>query len=271
MTQFRYEAGEGPGEQIAERSVTEIVAEALRVYRSRWREFLAISAFVHVPVAVVQLLAGTNWGFFVLALALAVIGTAAFYPAAVSGVCQHYLYGRVDAGTAYRRAQWRYVSALGVVALSLAVMVAGAALIWIVVPFVAAVVFTIYWSVAIPAVVVEGHRTTDALRRSYRLIRGNWWRTFGATLLMVAVVLAGYGIQWLVVYAARGSGVATVVDWVVYLAFAVGVAPLLPICFTLLYYDLRARREALTLAILRQEMGMTRPGGPPGSTAARAA
>ena len=274
-TEFRYQSAGDPDGRIAERSVMEIAAEALRLYAHHWRELLVMSAVVNAPIAAVQLLTGASWGYVALVIALTLLGSAAFYSAAVSAVCQHYLFGRVDVGTAYRRAQWRFVSVLAVSALSLVIAVAGIALIVLIVPFIAALVYTVYWSVAVPAVVVEGHRPVDALRRSYRLVRGSWWRIFGALVLFVAVAVAlgliGWGIQLLVIRATGDSGVATAVEWAVTMATQVGVPPLMAICFTLLYYDLRTRKEDLSLATLRRDLGLTRPGGPPGSTAATAA
>src|SRR5262249_56585201 len=39
-----------------------------------------------------------------------------------------------------------------------------------------------------PAVVLEGSGPVDALRRSWPLVRGSWWRIFGITLLAGIVV-----------------------------------------------------------------------------------
>lgn len=50
------------------------------------------------------------------------------------------------------------------------------------------------WAVAVPALMAEGHRGGAALARSYELVRGRWWRTLGALLLVAllgAVVATG--------------------------------------------------------------------------------
>lgn len=47
----------------------------------------------------------------------------------------------------------------------------------------------ILWSMAFPALVVEGARGRRALGRSADLVRGRWWSTFGA--LLVGYLLAG--------------------------------------------------------------------------------
>ena len=273
MSQFTVGPSEDPGGPLVERGVTEMVAEAFRIYRRRWREFVWMSALVHAPIAAIDQLIGTGAWAITLVIALSLLGSAAFFGAGVSAVCQHYLLGRVDVGAAYRRAQWRYVSILAVTVLTTGVVVAGALLVWIIVPFVAAVVYAIYWSVAAPAVIVEGHKPLDALKRSYGLVRGGWLRTFGAAAAFVLVAVGLSLIGWIPYWIADRSGgaesSATVAfRWIGQMAAAVGVPPILAICWTLLYYDIRIRKEELSLARLSEELGMARPGGPPGASRA---
>ncbi len=273
MRQFTAGPPGDPGGPLVERGVTEMVAEAFRIYRRRWREFLWMSALVHAPIAVIDQLIGTGAWAITLVIALSLLGSAAFFGAAVSAVCQHYLLGRVDVGTAYRRAQWRYVSILAVTVLTTAVVVGGALLVWIVVPFIAAVVYAVYWSVAAPAVIVEGHKPVDALKRSFGLVRGSWWRTFGASMAFVLVAvgmsLIGWMPYWIADWSGGGDSSATVgLRWIGQMVVAVGVPPILAICWTLLYYDIRIRKEELSLARLGEELGLAGPGGPPGASRA---
>src|SRR5205085_9824388 len=44
-----------------------------------------------------------------------------------------------------------------------------------------AVLIYIRLMVAVPAIIVEGLGPVQALQRSWRLVQGNWWRTFGLT------------------------------------------------------------------------------------------
>ena len=273
MRQFTDGPRGDPGGPLVERGVTEMVAEAFRIYRRRWREFLWMSALVHAPIAVIDQLIGNGAWAITLVVALSLLGSAAFYGAGVSAVCQHYLLGRVDAGAAYRRAQWRYVSILAVTVLTTGVVVGGALLVWIVVPFIAAVVYAVYWSVAAPAVIVEGHKPVDALRRSFALVRGGWWRTFGAAFAFVVAAagmsLIGWAPYWIAEWSGGGDSSATVgLRWIGQMVVAVGVPPILAICWTLLYYDIRIRKEELSLARLGEELGLAGPGGPPGASRA---
>ena len=45
------------------------------------------------------------------------------------------------------------------------------------------------WSLAITVLAIEDRRGTQALRRSFQLVRGRWWMTFGT--LLAVVLLAG--------------------------------------------------------------------------------
>jgi hypothetical protein len=99
--------------------------------------------------------------------------------------------------------------------------------------------------VSIEALVVEGRRGTQAMGRSWELVGGHWWHAFGTLVvawLVIGVVNsvitlpfsdAGWFVQGLV------AAVATVVT----LPYGV-----------LLYLDLRARKEALTLERLRADL-----------------
>ena len=177
----------------------ELLAEAMRIYRRRWRDFLFMSSVIYVPVTALFILTLTIEYpvYSVLLTLLLALGTPAFAGAIASAVCQHYAFNRVDVGAAYRRAQWRYISLLGVVLITWVITVVGFTFFWIVIPLVLAVAFRVYWSVATQASILEGHKMMSALRRSYRLVRGIWWRAFAASLLFELMgVRSGVGRRW---------------------------------------------------------------------------
>jgi hypothetical protein len=104
-------------------------------------------------------------------------------------------------------------------------------------------------AVSIEALVVEGRRGTQAMGRSWELVGGHWWHAFGT--LVVAGLLTGVvnavittpfnNTSWFV------QGVAAAVATVVTLPYGVLVG-------VLLYLDLRARKERLTLERLRADL-----------------
>ncbi|MGW8530088.1 glycerophosphoryl diester phosphodiesterase membrane domain-containing protein [Nocardiopsis sp. NPDC055824] len=114
---------------------------------------------------------------------------------------------------------------------------------------------------AMPMIVLERLGPGQAMARSWRLSQGQWWRTCGYWLLtLVIVLLVGsilnmpFGIAagvftfidatatWTVVASAALTYVGTVLVYAVTQPFSAGVT-------TLLYVDLRMRREGLDLKL----------------------
>lgn len=110
------------------------------------------------------------------------------------------------------------------------------------------------WAVAVPALLFEDVRGTRALSRSRQLVRGRWWPVFGTILL--ATLLAGIvgNIIGGIVTSVVASGDSDVVDAV---GGAVGsivsgiiTTPFVAAVTTILYYDLRVRKEGFDLELL---------------------
>ena len=114
------------------------------------------------------------------------------------------------------------------------------------------------------ALVLEGVGVTTAMRRSYRLTAGAWWRTFGIYLLaaIIAAVVAqvitvpfsliggigsvttGSGANPFTTSQAFVTALATLVSQTVVVPFSAGIV-------ALLYIDRRIRREALDIELAR--------------------
>jgi len=116
------------------------------------------------------------------------------------------------------------------------------------------------WAFATPALLVEGLRGRKALGRSFGLVKGRWWRTFG--VLIVGVILAA--IVSAVMQAVFTIGIVvgedndTLVLVLSGIAGIVGLAvstPFQAALFTVLYFDLRVRKEGFDLELLAQEIG----------------
>ena len=179
-------------------------------------------------------------------------------------VAMQYATGQIDVGRCYGRAWWRVLSLviLGLVLFGLFVlMVAGFAL--FIVPGIVIIVLIIYWSVDVPAVVIEGYKPISALRRSFELVRGNWWRTFAAILLMI---LTSVGVTIVLTFLLSApltllgdDGLSeTMLQLANSLLGMLTNAIIMPIAATvgtLIYLDLRARDEEYNIEMLSQEMG----------------
>jgi hypothetical protein len=99
------------------------------------------------------------------------------------------------------------------------------------------------WYFVPQAVVIEGRRDVGALRRSAELTTGFWWRTAAIVLLAnLAIAFPAYLIQAPLESAAESAD-RELVALIGRMAVEVLVTPFIALISTLLYYDLRARRE----------------------------
>ncbi|HEV2074792.1 MAG TPA: hypothetical protein VGR10_00975, partial [Thermoleophilaceae bacterium] len=123
-----------------------------------------------------------------------------------------------------------------------------------------AVYLWVAWAVAIPAVLVEDVRGRRALGRSFRLIRGRWWASFGILLigfLIAAVVQVVVGLAFgLVTLLAPESLLVNVLGNGIGTALAAVLAtPIQAAFIAILYFDLRVRKEGFDLLQLAERIG----------------
>ncbi|WP_432520724.1 glycerophosphoryl diester phosphodiesterase membrane domain-containing protein [Kineococcus sp. SYSU DK006] len=147
------------------------------------------------------------------------------------------------------------VTGVGVLLLLLGLLgwLAGGAYLWV------------KWSMATPAMLLEGLGVGASLKRSWRLTRGSFWRLLGILLLTTAVVYAvvtAVAVPFTVVGGALGAvsgtdpqGLGMVLSQTVstvgsVIGSVVGY-PFLASVTALLYVDLRMRREGLDVELHR--------------------
>ncbi len=121
------------------------------------------------------------------------------------------------------------------------------------------------WSVAVPALLAEQIGPRAALGRSWALVRGRWWRTFAifivfGLLLEVLSLAVGY------IFQALASGAPSLSVEARFTLQQAGsgltgalVSPVLYIGWTLLYFDLRVRKEGFDLEQLAQQTSRPAP------------
>lgn len=108
-------------------------------------------------------------------------------------------------------------------------------------------------TLAVPVVVLEGATAGGALRRSWALVRGSYWRTLwtvvcaGLVVALVTLVVAGAAVVPEVFVGRDG---AQAVDALAQTVAAVLALPVELATITLLYFDRRVRREALDIEML---------------------
>src|SRR5262249_18531053 len=121
--------------------------------------------------------------------------------------------------------------------------------------------------IAVPVLLTEDLRGRKALKRARALVRGRWWKVFVIVLLgtiltrIVSFALSGLGS----VVVASGHDVNTVSGFLA--SFITGtIASTLTIPFTaafvtVIYFDLRVRKEAFDLQLLAHQIGVDPPAG----------
>lgn len=119
---------------------------------------------------------------------------------------------------------------------------------------------SVAWSLGYPALLSEGIGPAAALGRSFRLVKGRWWATFAALLVMYLIVAVISGILGLVVGATLVAAidsevVAAVLLTIVNIISSLVTLPLFAAVLTIIYFDLRVRKEGFDLQLLAQGVG----------------
>jgi hypothetical protein len=283
MVAVRKIDGECNREQVNNRSQTllplgfgGLLDETFAVYGRHIRQWLIIAAVIYLPVGLVSIglgqLAGGP-GVAVLTYVLEVAGAVLALSAVAYGVRQHYVTGVVGIRKCYARAWWMIRSltllSLAPVAALLAVAlpssyggdVVGTVAAMLLGPI--AIGAAVYWSMAVPAVVIEEQSALGALKRGFVLVQGSWWRAFGVALALMLVALGmaivltlPMGIAAALSGASLASRTTAVLIGMGGLVVMVVVPPVLMIAWTLLYNDLRVRKEKYDVAAMSRELGI---------------
>jgi hypothetical protein len=244
--------------------IGEILSTALRLYRRHWRTLLAIAAVVVVPLTLLQYLFG-DWlrtrgevtSYQQISTATWAVGAAGLV-AGLAGLLMYLvLTGAITRAVAAEVAgqdpsleqSYRFgFHRLGAVLL-VSVLVGLATIAGFILLVIPGIYIGVRLAVSVEALVVEGRRGTQAMGRSWELVGGHWWHAFGA--LVVAGLITGV-VNAVITTPFNNSG------WFVQ-AIAAAVATVITLPYgalvgVLLYLDLRARKENLTLEILRTDL-----------------
>ena len=255
--------------------IWEIVERGLRLYLRHWATLTgsvvaivlplqAAGAAITLAVAPEQLrsganeVAGSDADVLVWQGLIAVIGLLTLLlvtAMSLKAVADARLGAAPDGRRSLRFALPRLGAVLAVAVLGTLAVAAGFLLIvpgiWLLVAF----------SVAIPALLMERIGPIAALRRSAGLVLGRWWATAGVLVVgQLLVGLAGALLQGLIM--AIPAGVSEGDDTAAAVGMAIGgtlatavTAPCSAAIVTLLYLDLRVRREGLTLDTVARAVG----------------
>jgi Membrane domain of glycerophosphoryl diester phosphodiesterase len=167
-------------------ALPDVLRDTAQLYRALFARTVVTAGLVFAVVCLAESVG--PWPVVVLSL----VGTAVVQGALVEAVAQR----RAGAEAPVFTATLRRAGALVAVSL-LAGIGVGIGLFLLVVP--GLILFT-RWSLAVPAVMLEGRSPRDALRRSAELVRGHGWSVFAIFLVVtVAAGLASLAIELLLV------------------------------------------------------------------------
>ena len=128
------------------------------------------------------------------------------------------------------------------------------------------------WAFAMPVLLIEGLRGRAALGRSFRLVEGRWWRTFGVIVVgfLFALIISTIVQGAFFVGIAVGSDNDVLVLVLSAVAGILGLAistPFQAALLTVIYFDLRVRKEGFDLELLADGIGGSVPSGAPAAPA----
>jgi hypothetical protein len=242
-----------PAPPLRPLTLGEILDVSFGLYRSMFLTLLVVGVAVHLAPVLIQtylqasgrifLLDFVNLGYWLLAVIMNSVGVAA----TTSIISEAYLGRRISAGEALRRAL-PLIWPLLVVSL-LSSLLIGIGFMLLVVPGVILLSGLLLSSVAM--VVEAPPRATTAMARSWELTRGYKGQVFG-TVLVAFLLLLVPRVAVSTIWGLSGGSSAALPPLVISSILEVVVYPYLYTVITLVYYDLRIRKEGFDLDLLAQ-------------------
>jgi len=196
----------------------------------------------------------------IMLLVASVMGLSLMQGALIHGISEQYLRQPIRIGRALRFAWERLASMAGAILLALFV-VTGIVMVSIGLPvhsasktgylfvtagFCVSVYLLVCWSFILQVALLEGVNPLVAISRSTALVRNNWWRVLHMTIAVGLITVA----------------ISLIIGAVPTIGPALGnilSTPIFTIGITLLYYDLRARKEEYSLDDLAEELHISEP------------
>jgi hypothetical protein len=192
-----------------------------------------------------------------------IIGFVFVYPltigATAKAVSERYLGNPVTIGAAMKEA-WSNLGTLILNQLVVGVIVAVGFLLL----FVPGLLWTLSYSMIVPVTILETRRGNlnrpEIRRRSWELVRDNRGKVFAIMFVIIVIqMLLGWGAQLLAATILGTGSTALLLGGVASNLASIFIYPLQTIAITLLYYDLRIRKEGFDLEMLSQAIGSPSP------------
>ena len=236
-----------------------ILDQTFRLYMQNFALMVSLSAIVNIPLLlfsvgvpllqradIVFACLGALFGVITLLISMVIIAPLVT-GAATKAIGERFLGNEITALAALKFA-WGYVVTLLLVQIIVGLIIV-AGLFLLIIP---GIIFFLSYSVVAPITVLEKSRDGAAIRkRSWHLVQGHRWKAFGIIVVVLVAQFLPSSVS-LVIQASLGmeSPVAGALANLVSGLAGLFTYPLGPIAYTLLYYDLRIRKEGLDLEML---------------------
>jgi hypothetical protein len=249
---------EGP---FQPRSVSDVLVDAFELFRRDWTNYVLMTALLVIPLALAQV--GVSRAFVdeqtgevtlvggallfslvgaVLTVVVQLVVSGALTRSGVSAMAGQ----RLEVAGSLRHAFRRMGGLLWVILLSSLAIFAG--FIALVIP---GIILAVLLYVSVQAFIVEGHKGSAALSRSWTLVKPHFWHVLGVVIL--AALLTGITSAIL----GQLGGDSFFGEWLFGSIGLLLVVPYTAMVTVVLYVELRARREALTVSQLRDDLART--------------
>ena len=240
-----------------------LTGQVWSIYGNNIGPFLILTITGMLPVLLISYFIGNNVPGLLALSIIEILIVTTLAGAFIYSVPYYYVNGRVNLQTSLKASQSVYFKLL-VVTLGLQIILAilltfGVVLPLLIIPFIGALLYMIYFVVTQPVVVIERLKPIDAFKRSLKLVRGNWWRVFGATAIFVLTAVGTFVLSWLPFYLIslvlpEESGLRGIIQQIgVYIGGTLTIPPIY-IFLTVLYYNLRYRKEDFSFEQLSDEI-----------------
>jgi hypothetical protein len=264
----------GPQGGVPSMTLGEILSAAFNIYKANASQMILVVALVVGPLSLIGALftgvvfepdrirvtdagvvsfdyAGRSFGAILLVAAIgaliAVLISAVMQAAILRAAAQATIGDPVDVEASYRYGFSRLWS---VILVSLLVgLIVAVGFVLLIIP---GIIFLVLLSVSIPALIVEGRRGTEAMSRSWNLVKGHFWHALGVIVVAGLIVGAISGLIGGI------GGDNWVVRWIFTAIAQIVTVPFAALVSVLLYLELRARGETLSAETLRRELASGR-------------
>lgn len=110
----------------------------------------------------------------------------------------------------------------------------------------------VIWIFSVHTVVIERQGPVGALKQSWAIVQGSWWRMFGAAAGIALTIVGAVVLNWLIFR--LGAEIAQPIGIFLSIAFSILFNPLPWIALTVLYLDMRVRKDEYTHDDLAREI-----------------